>query len=157
MAVKDPSGQIVHVSEPLTDTQYTFDLDTTGVDLTGALRFAVVASDGLNIRRSVNTATVLLEGTATERDVLPDGLALGALWPLPARQELHAPISGVRPSNMDWQLVDVIGRVVRSGRDVHTGGESTLTVDVAGLASGWYALRVATATGVLQRAFVVAR
>jgi hypothetical protein len=156
VALKDDSGQIVHTSGWLTGTQYSFDLDSTGVDLTAPLRFAVTASDGLHIRRSVNVATVQT-GTAIESDVQPFALRLDGLWPLPARQRLHARVSGVRPSNLFWQLVDVTGRVVRSGEALHSGGETILDLDVSALASGWYALRLASAAGVIHRSVLIAR
>ena len=138
--------------------EYIFDLDTTGVDLSENLRFAVAASDGLNIRRSVNTASVWLEGTANESwNDLPHTLRLDGLWPVPARQQLHARVSGVRPSNLFWQLVDVSGRVVSSGEGHHPGGESVLDLDVSGLAAGWYAIRLRTDSDIIQKSVLIAR
>ena len=158
VAVKDASGRIVHISEALGSTEYIFDLDTTGVDLSENLRFAVAASDGLNIRRSVNTASVWLEGTANESwNDVPHTIRLDGLWPVPARQQLHARVSWVRPSNLFWQLVDVTGRVVSSGEGHHPGGESVLDLDVSGLAAGWYAIRLRTDSDIIQKSVLIAR
>lgn len=158
VAVKDPSGHIVHVSEPLTGTEYVFDLDTTGVDLTGQLRFAVTASDGLHVRRSLNMGSVRLEGTANEVwAVQPVGITLDAVWPLPADQKLQARVTGARPSRLSWHLVDVTGRIVQRGELDHPGGESVLELDVSELAVGWYALRLQSDADTMHRPVLVAR
>ena len=75
--------------------------------------------------------------------------------PNPATSHLSVTLEHPRPGPVTVELVDALGRVVR--RVDRPGADATVTLDLRGLRSAVYVLRVASSTGTQVRAVTVAR
>lgn len=155
VAVRDAGGTIVHQSDPVLGTEYSFEVDTTGVDLSGPWKFVVAATDGLHVRRSLNVGSVLLEGTQTASIEVPEHLALGALWPHPTFGAFTVEVSSSRVVSGRWRLVDMQGRSVRMGTATLNLGAQSLNVDASGLGAGMYLLRLESRSGVVSKPVLI--
>ena len=157
VAVRDPSGSIIHESEPLSGTEYTFDVgDPTAGG--GDYRFIVTATDGIHHRRSVNTGGALIEGTSTHSVEVPESFSVRSLYPQPAPNVLNVDIDLRRRGALQWEISNLVGRTVLKGRhDASTSGVSLLQLDVSGLAAGIYGLTLSTDELVERRTLVIAR
>lgn len=78
------------------------------------------------------------------------------LGPNPASTRLDVTVTPTRPGTVHLDLLDVVGRVVRT-EAVPTVGEVRLGVDVRDLAPGVYLVRAATEAGAATRAVTVVR
>ncbi len=70
------------------------------------------------------------------------------VWPNPARGRASIELRLAEPESVAVEVVDVLGRVVyRSARSAYGSGEHTMPLNVAGLGSGVYVVRVVLASG----------
>ncbi len=159
VAVQDASGEVIHVSEPLSGGEYAFEQDTTGVDLTGPWSFSVAATDGAHVRRSVNVGQVLLEGTSTEAFETPVGVTLDSVWPQPAAasQGVTVAVTSVGPKTGSWTIVDMQGRAVQKGSMMLRAGADQIRLDTAALSAGAYVLVVNIDGQQVARPIILAR
>lgn len=154
VAVRNPDGDIVHVSDALSEIGYTFDADTTGFGFADLWEFAVTASDGIHVRRSLNVGVVPL-GADTEQAEVPAALSLQSLWPQPATNRFTVEVNSAHPAQADWKLIDMQGRTARTG-SVHLGaGPQSMVIETGGLGAGMYILRLASRTAMVSRALVL--
>lgn len=65
-----------------------------------------------------------------------------AVWPNPAEHTLRAALHSARPGSLDWQLVDMSGRVQRTGQRTVEAGTVQLDLFVGDLDGGTYLLVV---------------
>ena len=141
VAVRDSTGEVVHVSEPLQDTYYIFEVDSTALSGLDQWSFVVAATDGLNVRRSMDTGNIVPLSTHTEiADTLPQSLSVDALWPNPARDRVHLNVSSTRHGQVSWQLIDAWGRQVERGQEWISGGSQQLEMEWGRHAAGFYLL-----------------
>jgi len=158
VAVRDSVGQMIHVSDPLSETTYTFDLAASSVAPTGPLMVAVVATDGTHVLRSVNRVVESVRGTGVKRaEDLPNRLSLDAVWPRPASSRVTMEVSSPDWVEGSWTIVDIQGRKVRQGAVNLQSGVNRLTFDVHDLSPGLYLVRLSSRSGITSRPLVVAR
>lgn len=158
VAVRDSSGTIVHVSEPLQQTSYSFSVDTTGVALSGPMSFAVSATDGMHIIRSVNTATTVLQGTDLETTgMLPARLALRSAWPQPANNRIHFEVDSPMWASGEWTLYNVQGREIARQSIELRQGTQVVTIETGAVSPGLYLVRFTAGSRDASRTVVVTR
>ncbi|MEM1116521.1 MAG: phosphodiester glycosidase family protein [Bacteroidota bacterium] len=97
----------------------------------------------------------LTPGTPPSTESGPTGPALH-LSPNPVAHRLDVAVTPSRAGTVRVDLLDVLGRVVRT-EAVVVSGEAGLGVDVRGLAPGLYLLRAVTEAGATTRAVTVVR
>jgi len=157
VVVRDPSGSIVHESEPIKETEYMFSVDSL-VTGTGDYRYVVIATDGLHVRRSVNTGGALMEGTATESVELPSQMSISALYPQPASEHVRLEYETSASANARWEIVNMLGQVVLSGEEAATSpGNQSVVLDLSVLAAGVYGLTLRTDYDAVKSTLVIAR
>jgi len=155
VAFRAPSGEIVHVSDPLTELTYSADLPTNAQ---GLYTFAVTASDGVHIRRSTNIGDPYLEGTATEGSDIPRNLSLEALYPNPASGQIVIQLESKEFGELHWEILNPLGqRVLEGAGGMLLPGSSEHSIDTSRLASGLYALRIRAGESVITRSVVIVR
>ena len=156
VAVRNPDGDVVHVSDALTGTEYTFEADTTGFGFSGPWDFAVTASDGVHIRRSLNVGGVLLVGTETEQTTQPAALTLSSLWPQPAvGGRFSITLTSKLPSQASWKLINLQGRTVRTGSVPVAMGSNSVLIEAGDVPAGIYMLRIESDHGAVSRPVVL--
>jgi subtilisin-like proprotein convertase family protein len=88
-------------------------------------------------------AGVIVEIMTSSLDKTDGGMVRLQVFPNPARDVIHARLDGILSEALAWRLVDVWGRVVRSGSTA-TG---IWTISCGELPAGWYLLHVDSAGG----------
>ena len=157
-AVRDSSGTMIHVSEPLQQTDYSFRTDTTGVSLSGPMSFAVAATDGMHVIRSVNKGVATVEGTDREAmDLVPARLELASVWPQPASGRVHIEVDSPDWTRGEWTLYNVLGReVVRRNVELRQGMQ-VVSIETTGVSPGLYLVRFRAAHREATRTVIITR
>lgn len=68
-----------------------------------------------------------------------------SVYPNPAQSFTNLELSGFTGEDLDWQLTDINGKVLRSGQMTVVNEEEQVRVDTQNLPAGWYTLRVLAA------------
>ena len=68
-----------------------------------------------------------------------------SVYPNPAQAFTNLELTGFNGEDLDWQLTDVNGKVLRSGQMTVVNDSEQVRVDTHNLAAGWYTLRVLAA------------
>lgn len=150
-------GQTVRVDQTTTsggawNPLGTFDLapsDSVVVsdDATGTTDPAYVNVDAVRLRLVVPPAT---EGRSNAGQAL-------RLSPNPARGRVAVTVAVRRPGEIRLELLDLLGRTVRTETWTAATGETTRALDTAGLSAGHYLVRATTAEGTSAGALTVVR
>ena len=157
VAVRGPSGGIIHESEALSSTEYTFEVETAAGE-TGDYQFAVTATDGVHIRRSVNTGQALIEGTATHTVEVPESFDVRSVYPQPSSNAVKVDLNVHQRGELEWDISNLIGQNLLNGRvSITTPGVSQLNLDVSDLAAGIYGLTLRIDELVERRTLIIAR
>lgn len=155
VAIREPGGRIAHVSDDLSETSYTFEVDTTGTDPSGVWEFAVTASDGMHVRRSLNVGTALTGSRTSRANETPSSFRLESLWPQPSTGRFSVRLENSVHGQGRWDLVDLQGRVVQSGSLLLLPGDQTIEIDAGTVSSGTYMLRMISQSALVHRPVLI--
>ncbi|NNF04134.1 MAG: T9SS type A sorting domain-containing protein [Rhodothermales bacterium] len=136
----DIGAPIVVEFEVATFNVFDLDGNDVTVETSGTLR----ATGQPVVRVTSDPVEVMLniaEDTALEDNVLPGRVRLGTVFPNPVRGTATILLSGTPSSPVSLELVDMLGRTVRT---MSVAGDRA-EMDVSGLASGVYVVRLTDA------------
>lgn len=157
VAVRSPDGQIAYESGPLPDGTDFLEFDIDGPEQDGNYAFAVTASDGAHIVRSLDVGTVLTSGTSTEEGQVPDSATLLDVWPQPAGESLSVSWTSSSSGPTFWEIVDLTGRRVGQGAFDANEQNVSAVLDIASLRAGLYLIRVTSESKTASRPFIKGR
>lgn len=149
LATTTPTAQnTLHI--PTSSTWKLKSIDVSNVP-TGAY-FAFKATSGGGNYIFMDNVT-LRTGAATSIDELMDASKL-SVFPNPVADNLNISLSMKKSDKVTFAIVNALGQEVRTVVKDLNGGEQTVTVDAAGLASGIYMVNIRTSEGATSKKFV---
>jgi hypothetical protein len=80
--------------------------------------------------------------TTEDNNVIPDAMAIGGLYPNPARDKINVIINAPQRDNLTLIVTDVLGRTLKQQIVNVEAGSNTVAVDIANLAQGSYMVKV---------------
>jgi len=154
VTVKNSEGNIVFESAPVQTPYLTaeFEIDRNAYQYW----WVVTASDGLNIRRSLNVVNhLMVTGDATEQHEIPGRVQIIAAYPNPISTKLSVQVKSEAPEALSFELIDILGRsVLRQDRGRVASGTATYQLNVEGLPAGTYVLKVQSGAHLTQKMVV---
>lgn len=156
--VKGPAGNLVFESAPTSDLGMSAEIDTTGFGDTG-FTWAVTATDGLHVLRSVNSQSHLTSINASvESADIPIRLNLDAPYPNPTMATLFVSVELHDAGYLRMEVLDVLGRkVLEEDRGFSGAGKRIERLNTDVLSAGTYLLRTWLDESPTSRTFVVVR
>jgi hypothetical protein len=127
-------------------------------DRTITVRIHAAGNRGMEDSTTLSLFVPRVITTQADRLAFPERFAIEAVYPNPVLSgstTLHARIRGERM--IRYEIVDILGRVLRKAHHAMASGSGLLRIDIGGLQQGRYVLRVISAEGARSRAFVVLR
>ncbi|HEX9953139.1 MAG TPA: T9SS type A sorting domain-containing protein [Rubricoccaceae bacterium] len=118
--------------------------------------YVVRRGPGSPIYGEAETTITVVDVLASEGGAGADGYALGPVAPNPVHGVATLTLRAPTAAALTLDVLDALGRVVRTVPVSTAGGETRVALDVRGLPAGAYVARVAGRPGLMAR-FVVAR
>ncbi len=130
----------VYINSALANGSYTVTVTHKGVLKNGSQDFSLILTGG----------RVATEETTSPREGL-------TAFPVPAKDYLNVYFSVEEAGELDLQLVDMTGRIVYRSKESAQKGAFSKAVNVAGLSSGTYVLRVITGQQAASKKVIIVK